>query len=71
MKFKNNNGLEIILNPGLAIAKGQDSNGNEISVKLDNEMAESVNYLYNLDIYDLEKLKLMKQRNFNYKNFTY
>jgi hypothetical protein len=71
MKFKNNNGLEIILNPGQAIAKGHNGEGEEISVKLDSEMAESINYLYNLDIFDLEKLHLMKQRNFNYKNFTY
>ena len=71
MKFINNNGLEIILNPGQAVARGLNGEGKEITVTLDNELAESINYLYNLDIFDLEKLHLVSTRKFNYKNFTY
>lgn len=70
MKFINNHGIEIVLSPGLAMAKGVMSNGEEISVKLDEEMAESINYLYDLDIFDLEKLKLKNTLKYDYDNLT-
>ncbi len=56
MKFINNNGLEIVLELGHASAKGIKSNGEEIQVQFKDELADSINYLYNLDIFDLEKL---------------
>ena len=70
MKFINNHGIEIILSPGLAMANGVMNNGEEISVKLDEEMAESINYLYDLDIFDLEKLKLKNTLKYDYDNLT-
>lgn len=70
MKFLNNHGIEIILSPGVATAKGRNPEGKEIKVKLDKELAESINYLYNLDIYDLEKIRLKNKIKFNYESVS-
>jgi hypothetical protein len=62
MKFINNNGLEIALEPGLASAKGVKANGDEVVVNFNDEMADSINYLFELDIFELEKLVVKKNR---------
>jgi len=56
MKFINNNGLEVELNPGAASVKGVKPGGDEVVVNFSDEPAQSIDFLLNLDIYELEKL---------------
>jgi hypothetical protein len=62
MKFINGNGLEIAIVPGLASAKGVKANGDELVVDFIDERADSINYLFELDIFELEKLVVKKNR---------
>jgi hypothetical protein len=62
MKFINHNGLEIAIEPGLASAKGVKANGDELVVDFYDEKADSINYLFELDIFELEKLMVKKNR---------
>lgn len=62
MKFINSNGLEIAVKPGKASARGLKENGDELVVKFEDELAGSINYLYDLDIYELEKLIIKNKR---------
>lgn len=63
MKFINKNGLEVVLKAGTASVRGVKADGDEVVVKFDDELAQSIYFLLDLDIFELEKLRIRHRRN--------